>query len=122
MIESTGASVAAAASRSPAIQYGVESTGTMAATMPIEAQAATAVGITGRQRSRRARIGRSRARYDTTASVSVTVIRRANRGSGGRSGALGVEHDVHRPVVEVHAVADRPEGDERCGAERSTQR
>ena len=40
----------------------------------------------------------------------------------GEAGALLVEHHVDRPVVEVHAVADGAEGDERVGGEQAAQR
>ncbi len=118
--ESTGASVAAVASSFDRAQYGDVSSGTPATTSASAEQAASPANA-GR-RSAPVRIGRSSRRNDTTARSSVTAMRTAKSTASGQAGALLVEHDVDRPVVQVDAVADRAEGDERGPGEQAAQR
>ena len=83
---------------------------------------AAASDAVGRHASRARRIGRSSATNDTTATAIVTTARRTNSGRPAEAGALLVEHGVDRPVVQVHAVADDAEADERSPRQRPPQR
>ena len=73
------------------------------------------------QEGRCSRIGRSTSRNDATATTPVTASRSTQESGAVEPGASGGEQHVQRPVPEVQAVGDQPDGRQRLEGEQTGQ-